>query len=660
MFNRKNYLFVGLVVVISLFLVACGGSPPQATAPTTVVEEVAEVEKEAAPTEEVVTYAEPEADTEPVQADVRYLLTTAEFAADKGYLTATRAGEGLMQIRRPRYESEQTHWLFTPDGEGYYHLRQANQTADRAYNDSLVAVETAVDDSQLWQITPLDNDYYRLTNKAAGEVKSLTALGENMPYPGWGEVALNDTDEVESQYWILEVVPDLVAENEAEAEDEDDTLLRGAAESVATVIDFETFGSWKRGDQPYGDFSQSEEQTQTGSSGKLHYDFGQATEADDFVIFLQQIDLDGEPNLLTAQVYGDGSGHFLNAWIMDAEDETWAISIGRVTVTGWQGLAGEISPTAGWPSGHISGPQNGQIDYPLQFLGLLLDRVDVNAPASGNIYLDDLTFTIGELPAAEAVETESGTTDETTTTESTASESVAEEGEADTDTTGTETTETEPVSAHSYELIPLEDERDDRLAEQHGDLNLRLRELQPIDEALGLVQVKGDTDKYAPNFVGVLEPNFVTTYSAHNWDWGCNCPSDLIENPWGRVAAVEIATTPDQSLYIPRRKFDIYQGKFYAVLLYASEDSLTFVYAREGNISNGYAIHYQGLTTDPNLLKLYRESQGDNLPGLTLDTPLGTAGDKLMVAIRDRGSFMDPRTEKDWWVDRGLPRPPTD
>lgn len=121
---------------------------------------------------------------------------------------------------------------------------------------------------------------------------------------------------------------------------------------------------------------------------------------------------------------------------------------------------------------------------------------------------------------------------------------------------------------------------------------------------------------------------------------------------------MEFATTPGDELYILRRPFAVYQGKFYAVLLYATEDSLTYVYTREGNIANGYAIHYQGLVTDPALLRLYRESSGDMLPGLTLDTPVGQAKESLIVSIRDRGAFMDPRNHENWWLDRGLPRPP--
>jgi hypothetical protein len=60
---------------------------------------------------------------------------------------------------------------------------------------------------------------------------------------------------------------------------------------------------------------------------------------------------------------------------------------------------------------------------------------------------------------------------------------------------------------------------------------------------------------------------------------------------------------------------------------------------------------------DPNLLALYR-AQVDaggwhvtgQLPALRHNQPLGTAfGAEIQAAIRDNGTFMDPRSHKDWW-----------
>ena len=48
-------------------------------------------------------------------------------------------------------------------------------------------------------------------------------------------------------------------------------------------------------------------------------------------------------------------------------------------------------------------------------------------------------------------------------------------------------------------------------------------------------------------------------------------------------------------------------------------------------------------------MALFEESKGNELPGLTLDMPVGVASDELIVAIRDKGTFLDARSLKDWW-----------
>jgi hypothetical protein len=204
------------------------------------------------------------------------------------------------------------------------------------------------------------------------------------------------------------------------------------------------------------------------------------------------------------------------------------------------------------------------------------------------------------------------------------------------------------TSSNSYELIPLDGSRESRPAEEHGDLNLKLRDPQPIEVELSLIDIPGaGSDPDAPQFSSVLEPNFVSAYTIHDWDWGCNCKGKLLKED--HLVLVGVKTTPGQPVFIPTKKQEIFQGKYYATLLYASEDSITFIYDRVGTVVKGYTVHYLGLQTDPNLLALFRESKGDQLPGLTLDTPVGTATDELIVAIRDNGKFMDARSRQDWW-----------
>ena len=162
------------------------------------------------------------------------------------------------------------------------------------------------------------------------------------------------------------------------------------APSSGVIYSFESASAWKRGDQPYGQFTQSQEQVQSGSyAGKLAYDFQAAGPTDDFVVFTNPAWLSGQPNVITAWVYGDSSGHLINAWIEDAQQQVWSIHLGAVSYTGWQQLSGLIDAGRPWPSGAVSGPDNGTIDYPIRFYAIVLDRPGAG-PAAGQVYVDDV------------------------------------------------------------------------------------------------------------------------------------------------------------------------------------------------------------------------------------------------------------------------------
>ena len=154
--------------------------------------------------------------------------------------------------------------------------------------------------------------------------------------------------------------------------------------------DFETQASWKLGDQANGSFSRSASQVHGGSyAGQLDYDF--PTAGNDFVVFRQTHALAGEPTALTAWVYGDGAGHFLNIWIKDSAGQTWGMTFGQVKHTGWQQMTAALDPAQPWPSGPIDGPDNGQIDYPISFQALTLDDGNDSFSGQGTLYIDDLS-----------------------------------------------------------------------------------------------------------------------------------------------------------------------------------------------------------------------------------------------------------------------------
>lgn len=155
------------------------------------------------------------------------------------------------------------------------------------------------------------------------------------------------------------------------------------------IADFEAMGTWKRGDQPYGTFTQSSEQARSGRfAGKLSYNF--STSENDFVVFRQEVALSGTPNVIRAWVYGDGSGHFLNVWIRDSGGQTWQVPLGRVGAAGWQQMTGWIEVGREWPWTSIDGTDNGVVDYPIRFAGIVLDDNPDSFAGPGTIYVDDL------------------------------------------------------------------------------------------------------------------------------------------------------------------------------------------------------------------------------------------------------------------------------
>ncbi len=154
--------------------------------------------------------------------------------------------------------------------------------------------------------------------------------------------------------------------------------------------DFESNTAWKRGDQPYGEFTRSSGQVHSGSyAGQLSYNF--PSPDNDYVVFRQSRALGGRPNGLSAWVYGDGSSHFLNVWIKDSGGQTWQMSFGPVKHTGWKEMTAFIDPGQPWPSGSIDGPNNGAIEYPISFQALVLDDNPDSYRGNGTIYLDDLS-----------------------------------------------------------------------------------------------------------------------------------------------------------------------------------------------------------------------------------------------------------------------------
>ena len=156
------------------------------------------------------------------------------------------------------------------------------------------------------------------------------------------------------------------------------------------ITDFEQFGTWRRGDEAWGEFTHSGDEVQSGNwAGKISYDFP-ANVADDknYIVFMRTIPIPGQPTVLTMAVYGDGSGNFLNVWVRDAAGQLWQFAFGRIYHTGWKTMTAPLDPDLDWPVQPIGGSPT-EVKYPVSFYALVLDYPTSDAQ-SGVIYVDDL------------------------------------------------------------------------------------------------------------------------------------------------------------------------------------------------------------------------------------------------------------------------------
>lgn len=222
-----------------------------------------------------------------------------------------------------------------------------------------------------------------------------------------------------------------------------------------------------------------------------------------------------------------------------------------------------------------------------------------------------------------------------------------------------------PVVSSGYDLVPIEGPpyKNNALTDYNADLRLSVIGIAPADAPPALVDYNGATDPDAPKLHGLFQPNRVPAllraYSRFDWMW-----NEGQGEPYGwrggvnldwPAAALELATTPGETIYPPTRGPAIYSGGAIALVLFATDRELTLGYSRHDDVGAGYVVHLLNLCVDPNLVALYRAQLNSGrratgyLPAVRNAQPLGTATGALIVAVRDRGAFLDPRSRKDWW-----------
>lgn len=158
---------------------------------------------------------------------------------------------------------------------------------------------------------------------------------------------------------------------------------------IMLITDFEQFGAWKRGDEAWGVFEQSGEQAVSGrSAGKFTYDFPAAE--NNYIVYRNTLPITGQPNALGIQVYGDGSTHFLNAWVQDANGQLWQFTFGRIKHRGWQQMVAPLDLNVGWPNQAVGNATTSAPAYPLRFYAFVLDGYASDQSFNGVIFVDDL------------------------------------------------------------------------------------------------------------------------------------------------------------------------------------------------------------------------------------------------------------------------------
>ncbi|MBK7895953.1 MAG: hypothetical protein IPJ90_13965 [Anaerolineaceae bacterium] len=171
---------------------------------------------------------------------------------------------------------------------------------------------------------------------------------------------------------------------------------------------------------------------------------------------------------------------------------------------------------------------------------------------------------------------------------------------------------------------------------------------------LNLVNYAGNNDPNAPQldtlFAPARVPNFSSAHQIYRWDWGCNCRLNLIDS-WP-TTLLGMDTAVGEAIHVPDSGYDIGGGND-VMVLYATDNRITLKYTREDNVVYGYTIHIEDVCVDPALVSLYNSLNAagrSQLPALPGGQAFGrAAGSEIKVSIRDTGSFLDPRSRKDWW-----------
>jgi len=210
------------------------------------------------------------------------------------------------------------------------------------------------------------------------------------------------------------------------------------------------------------------------------------------------------------------------------------------------------------------------------------------------------------------------------------------------------------IPGQNYGTLQIMSGPTDPIAELQPDINLGMRGYAPTTASKALADFEGGADSTAPQLRGLFVdkrlPIITRAYQVYAWDWSAKAQGPLVDDP--EVSMLGLRTTTGEIIATPNTGVDIGDG-YVAMVLYATQSRITLKYTREDHVVNGYTLHLENVCVEPDLLALYQKLNSPKrhfLPALRAGQPLGRAtGAEIVLAIRDKGSFMDPRSRKDWW-----------
>ncbi len=233
------------------------------------------------------------------------------------------------------------------------------------------------------------------------------------------------------------------------------------------------------------------------------------------------------------------------------------------------------------------------------------------------------------------------------------------------------------VPGEAFSSLTILGQPTGRPAEQHPDLNLAVRGYTPTTGYPGLVNLLGPTDLKAPQLYRLFRNRrtgvFGTLSQVYEWDWETDARATPIDNPPITLAGLQVS--PGEAIHVPDSGYNIgtrshipprgveaddnsltASTAYEVLVVYAAPNRITLKYTREDNVVYGYTLHIEGICVEPRLLALYEQwnqAGRTRLPALRAGQSFGTAlGQEIGVAIRDTGTFMVPRSRKDWWRGR--------